>query len=131
MRVIFFLVIFSFITSCYKSKSDLEGLWQFHSYISEEGKKKYIDKSGNNYYWSIDQDLFLRSIEFTGSDSIFHKKQLINKIENNISFGNNIEGKITYFIENDTLYLYPLEQYLPEELNTPNSQELIFIKINK
>ena len=131
MRVIFFLVIFSFITSCYKSKSDLEGLWQFHSYISEEGKKKYIDNSGNSYYWSIDQDLFLRSIEFTGTDSIFYKKQLINKIQNNISFGSNIEGKIIYFIENDTLYLYPLEQYLPEELNTPNSQELIFIKINK
>ena len=38
MRVIFFLLILLIVSSCYKSKSDLEGLWQFHSYISEEGK---------------------------------------------------------------------------------------------
>ncbi len=131
MRVEFFLLILLIMTSCYKYKSDLEGLWQFHSYISEEGKKKYVDSIGNSYYWNIDQDLFVRSIEFTGIDSVFYKKKLINKIENNLSFGDNIKEKTTYFIENDTLYLYPLEQYLPEELNTPNSEELIFIKVNK
>ena len=131
MRVIFFLLILLIVSSCYKSKSDLEGLWQFHSYISEEGKKIYVDSIGNRYYWSIDQDLFVRSIEYTGRDSVFYKKNIINKIQNNLSFTDNIEGKTTYFIENDTLYLYPLEQYLPKELNTPNSEELIFIKINK
>jgi len=61
----------------------------------------------------------------------FTKKNIINKIQNNLSFTDNIKGKTIYFIENDTLYLYPLEQYLPEELNTPKSEELIFIKINK
>ena len=131
MRVIFFLLILLIVSSCYKSKSDLEGLWQFHSYISEECKKIYVDSIGNSYYWSIDQDLFVRSIEYTGTDSVFYKKSIINKIQNNLSFTDNIEGKTTYFIENDTLYLYPLEQYLPKELNTPNSEELIFIKINK
>ena len=131
MRVIFFLLILLIVSSCYKSKSDLEGLWQFHSYISEEGKKIYVDSIGNSYYWSIDQDLFVRSIEYTGTDSVFYKKNIINKIQNNLSFTDNIERKTTYFIENDTLYLYPLGQYLPKELNTPNSEELIFIKINK
>ena len=43
MRVIFFLLILFIVISCYKSKSDLEGLWQFNSYISEEGKKIYVD----------------------------------------------------------------------------------------
>ena len=131
MRVIFFLLILLIVSSCHKSKSDLEGLWQFHSYISEEGKKIYVDSIGNSYYWSIDQDLFVRSIEYTGRDSVFYKKNIINKIQNNLSFTDNIEGKTTYFIENDTLYLYPLEQYLPEELNTPKTEELIFIKVNK
>ena len=131
MRVIFCLLILFIVSSCYKSKSDLEGLWQFHSYISEEGKKIYVDSIGNSYYWSIDQDLFVRSIEYTGRDSVFYKKNIINKIQNNLSFTDNIEGKTTYFIENDTLYLYPLEQYLPEELNTPKTEELIFIKVNK
>ena len=34
-------------------------------------------------------------------------------------------------IENDSLYIYPLGQYLPEQLNTPYTEELIFVKIKK
>jgi len=131
MRVIFFLLIFLFITSCYKSKSDLEGLWEFHSYLSQEGQKKYMDSINNKYYWSIDEDLFVKSIEFKEGDSIYYKKILVNKNENNIYFGLKSMEKVTYFIEKDTLYLYPLGQYLPEELNTPYTEELIFVKIRK
>ena len=127
----FFLSFFLIITSCYKSKSDLQGLWEFHSYLSEEGEKKYIDNLNNKYYWLIDEDLFVKSIEFTGRDSIYYKKIFINKNENNISFGLKSTEKITYFIEKDTLYLYPLGQYLPEELNTPHTEELMLVKINK
>ena len=131
MRVIFFLLIFLFINSCYKSKLDLEGLWQFHSYLSQEGQKKYMDSINNKYYWSIDEDLFVKSIEFNEGDSIYYKKILVNKNENNIYFGLKSMEKVTYFIEKDTLYLYPLGQYLPEELNTPYTEELIFVKIHK
>ena len=131
MKGLFYLLLFLIITSCYKSKSDLQGLWLLHSYLSQEGEKKNIDSINNKYYWLIDEDLFVKSIEFTGRDSIYYKKIFINKNENNISFGLKSTEKAPYFIENDTLYLYPLGQYLPEELNTPYTEELIFVKIRK
>ena len=34
-----FLTFFLIITSCYKPKSDLQGLWEFHSYLSQDGQK--------------------------------------------------------------------------------------------
>ena len=126
-----FLTFFLIITSCYKPKSDLQGLWEFHSYLSQDGQKKYMDSINNKYYWSIDEDLFVKSIEFNGRDSIYYKKTLVNKNENNISFGLKSMEKVPYFIEKDTLYLYPLGQYFPEELNTPYTEELIFVKIRK
>ena len=126
-----FLTFFLIITSCYKPKSDLQGLWEFHSYLSQDGQKKRMDSINNKYYWSIDEDLFVKSIEFNGRDSIYYKKILVNKNENNIYFGLKSMEKVTYFIEKDTLYLYPLGQYLPEELNTPYTEELIFVKIRK
>jgi hypothetical protein len=131
MRGLFYLLLFFIITSCYKSKSDLQGLWKLQSYISIEGEKIYIDSLDYNNYWLIDEDLYVKSIEFRGSDSIYHKKILINKNENNISFGLKSIEKVTYFIENDSLYIYPLGQYLPEQLNTPYTEELIFVKIKK
>ena len=131
VKYFFFLTFFLIVTSCYKSKSDLQGLWEFHSYLSKDGEKKYMKSINNKYFWSIDEDLFLKSIEFIEGDSIYYKKILLSKNENNIYFGLNSMEKVTYFLEKDTLYLYPLGEYLPEELNTPYTEELIFVKIHK
>jgi len=129
MRFLFYLLLFLITISCYKSKSDLEGLWKFHSYISIEGEKKIMDSINYNFYWSIDNNLYIKSIEVIGIDSIYRKKILINQNQNNITFESESGEKVTYFIENDTLYIYPLGQYMPDELNTPYSEELIFSKI--
>ena len=131
MRGLFYLLLFFIITSCYKSKSDLQGLWKLQSYISIEGEKIYIDSLDYNNYWLIDEYLYVKSIKVIGRDSISYKKILINKNENNVSFGFKSIKKVTYFIENDSLYMYPLGKYLPEELNTPYTEELMFVKINK